>query len=63
MSEPKPCPWCGETPPVTETDFSAWYIYCSAEACRIHPYTGLHGSRNAVIRTWNTRAVTGGSEE
>ncbi len=57
--ELKPCPFCGQTPPIYQNQVTKmWIIRCTNEKCRIMPHTDYHKTKGVIVREWNRRAET-----
>jgi len=54
MSDPLPCPFCGEEPKARPTRQGDYLIECEHEACWARAYVGAI-NRVEAVRLWNTR--------
>jgi len=63
MTEPLPCPFCGEAPDVSnkviptltnEREFTS--ISCEHVPCNVRPHFSAYVPREQAIERWNTRA-------
>lgn len=53
---PKPCPWCGENPPLGREVRKGWYtVGCESDDCPICPQVSAQTLTEAW-RLWNKRA-------
>ena len=58
MSELKPCPFCGLSPKMRESDIgniTAWVVYCPHTICKVKPQTAYIRKRTDAIEAWNRR--------
>lgn len=53
--EPKPCPFCGKAPRISEVNFQTC-IACVNEDCPVNPETIFFQTREEAIEAWNRRA-------
>lgn len=56
-AELESCPFCGETPNITQSKVG-WCVQCLSINCFIRPQTALCSSEEEAVKKWNTRTRT-----